>query len=383
MDNNKREYQICTNCVMDTTDKYINFDEDGVCNRCRDYKERILPWWNHGNGHEQELTDIINKIKEDGKGKDYDCILGMSGGLDSSFMLHKIVKDFGLRPFVFHVDAGWNMPNTLDNINKICDKLDIKLHINKLDFEEVRRMQIAFFKTGLSGLDVPQDHAFIAQVDNFAEELGVKYIFNGYNICTEVVSDPASWFEDCGQTADKTYVKDVLKQHENFKTNKYIYTTGFKHKFWLPYVKGIKTIQILNYIPFTKKEMIDTLKKEYGYIPYEEKHFEDVITKFINGWWLPTRFGYDMRKAQLSSLVVTCQMTREEALEKLKRPAVSKEDAKELFKEVADKLKITEEELRGYYELPKVYRKYKNNSWAFEVGIKLYTVLGLDKRIRQ
>ena len=162
-----------------------------------------------------------------------------------------------------------------------------------------------------------------------------------------------------------------------------MYTTGFRHKFWLPYVKGIKTIQPLNLVHFTKQEMIDTLVQEYGYEPYSQKHFEDELTKFLEGWWLPTRFGYDIRKAWLSSLVVTGQMTREEALEQLQQPPVSDEEAMRLFKSVAEKLNISEEELWEYHRLPKVYRKYRNNSWAFKLGIKLYNLLGLEKRIRK
>lgn len=284
---------------------------------------------------------------------------------------------------MFHVDAGWNLPVAEENIRRLCDKLGVVLHIERLDFEEMRQMQLAFFRTGHAGLDAPQDHAFIAQVDRFSEKLGVKYILNGYNIATEVVSNPASWYEGTGQTADKTYLKDVMRKHGGFKTRKYVYTTGFRHKFWLPYVKGVKTIHLLNYVPLTKQEMIDTLLAEYGYEPYRQKHFEDLLTKFLEGWWLPTRFGYDIRKAQLSSLVVTGQMTREEALEILKTPPLSKEESRELFTQVAQKLRIEEEELMRYHELPKTYLKYRNNSWAFQVGIKLYTIFGLDQRIRQ
>lgn len=378
-----KELKICNNCVMDTSDKTLTFDEKGICPRCNEYNNRIIKWWNYGFGHEEELNKILNEVKKSGEGKKYDCILGLSGGLDSSYLLHLAVTKWRLRPFVFHVDAGWNLPVAETNIRKICDKLNVELHTEKIDFEEMRQMQIAFFKTGHAGLDAPQDHAFIAQVDKFSEKLGVKYILNGYNICTEIIANPASWYEGAGPTADKTYIKDVMKKHGGFKTKSYVYTTGFKHKFWLPYVKGVKTLQLLNYVPFTKKEMTDTLVKEYGYEPYKQKHFEDLLTKFLEGWWLPTRFGYDIRKAQLSSLVVTGQMKREEALEILKNPPLSEEESKELFSQVAEKLKISKDELMSYYNLPKKYLKYKNNEWAFKLGIKLYTFLGLDKRIRQ
>ena len=379
----KQTQTRCSCCVMDTTDKTLTFDEQGVCPRCNEYHNRIVQWWNHGQGHEGELEEMLSQVRASGKGKPYDCILGLSGGLDSSYMLHLAVTQWGLRPFVFHVDAGWNLPVAEENIRKLCDKLGVELHIEKLDFEEMRQMQLAFFRTGHAGLDAPQDHAFIAQVDHFSEKLGVKYILNGYNIATEVVSNPASWDEGAGPTADKTYLKDVMRKHGGFKTRHYVYTTGFRHKFYLPYVKGVKTLQPLNYVPITKQGMIDTLVSEYGYQPYRQKHFEDMLTKFLEGWWLPTRFGYDIRKAQLSSLVVTGQMTRDEALEILSQPPLTEEESGELFTQVAEKLGITEQELHALHQLPKTYRRYRNNNWAFRLGIKLYTLLGLDKRIRQ
>ena len=376
-------FTICKKCVMDTSDRTLILDENGVCPRCNEYKQRIEKAWNYGEGHEDELNALIKTIKESGKGKKYDCILGLSGGLDSSYLLHLAVAQWGLRPFVFHVDAGWNLPVAELNIKKICDKLGVELHIEKMNFEEMRQMQIAFFKTGHAGLDAPQDHAFIAQVDKFSEKLGVKYILNGYNIATEIVANPASWNEGAGPTADKTYIKDVMRKHGGFKTKNYVYTTGFRHKFLLPYVKGVKTVHLLNYVPITKMNMIETLSSEYGYEAYKQKHFEDMLTKFIEGWWLPTRFGYDIRKAQLSSLVITGQMTRAEALDILSEPPLTEEESKELFAEVAKKLQISEDELMSFHKLPKEYIKYRNNNWAFTLGIKLYTFLGLDKRIRR
>ena len=377
------EYSVCSHCVMDTTDCNLILDDQGVCNRCNEYEQRILQWWNHGYGHEEELNQILAAIKQSGKGKEYDCFLGLSGGLDSSYLLHLAVKEWGLRPFVFHVDAGWNLPIAEQNIRKICDKLNLTLHVETMDWEEMRQMQLAFFKTGHAGLDAPQDHAFIAKVDEFSEKLGVKYILNGYNISTEIVANPESWNEGAGPTGDGTYIKDVLRKHGGYKTKHYTYTSGFRHKFWLPYVKGVKTLQLLNLVPVTQQQMIDVLTQEYGFLPYSQKHFEDLLTKFIEGWWLPTRFGYDIRKAQLSSLVVTGQMTREEALQGLANPPLTKEEASQLFKTVADKLQISEQELKSYHEMPKVYRKYRNNAWAFKFGIWLYSLLGLDKRIRK
>lgn len=379
----KSKYQICTCCVMDTTDEDIVFDENGVCMRCNEYHKRILPEWNYGKGHEEELKKLLEDIKQKGAGKKYDCILGLSGGLDSSYMLHLAVKEWGLRPFVFHIDAGWNLPVAEENIRKLTDKLNVELHVEKMDWEEMRQMQLAWFRTGLEMLDAPQDHAFISLIDKFSRQLGVKYILNGYNIATEIVADPAAWSKGAGPTGDGTYLKDVIKKYCSIPIKHYTFTNGFKHKFWIPYVLGVKTIKPLNLVEITKAEMMDTLQKEYGYIPYGQKHFEDLITKFLEGWWSPTRFGHDIRRAQLSSLVVTGQMTREEALEILENPPLSEAESKELFTEVAKRLEISEEELMAFHKLPECSEKFRSQEKIYNFGIRLYEFLGIEKRIRK
>lgn len=379
----ERKYQVCSRCVMDTTDSDIQFDEHGVCQRCREYEERILPDWNHGKGHEVELQELITKIKKSGEGKKYDCILGLSGGLDSTYMLHLAVKEWGLRPFVFHIDCGWNLPVAEENIRKVCNGLGVELHIEKMDWNELREMQLAWFRTGMEMLDAPQDHAFIALIDRFSRELGVKYIMNGYNICTEIVADPVSWTSDGGPTGDGTYMKDVIKKYCNIPIKKYTFTSGFKHKFWIPYVLGVKTLKPLNLVEFTKKDMVETLVKNYGYVPYGQKHFEDLLTKFLEGYWMPKRFGHDIRRAQLSSLVVTGQMTREEALKILEQSPITEEEGKEMFKEVAKRLEISEEELQKFFEMPKCTEKFKSQEKLYNFGIRLYEWLGIEKRIRK
>lgn len=380
--NINRPYQICNCCVMDTTDEGITFNEKGVCMRCQEYNARILPSWNHGKGHEKELQDLISAIKKSGMGKEYDCILGLSGGLDSSYMLHLAVKEWGLRPFVFHIDAGWNLPVAEENIKRLTEKLGVELHIEKMDWNEMREMQLAWFKTGLENLDSPQDHAFIALIDRYSRGLGVKYILNGYNIATEIIADPASWGKGSA-TGESVFMKDVIKKYCPVPIKNYTFTNGFKHKVWIPYVLGVKTLKPLNLVPFTKQEMIDTLSREFGYQAYGQKHFEDLLTKFLEGWWVPTRFGHDIRRAQLSSLVVTGQMTREEALKILETPPLTEEESKELFSEIARRLEISEEELWSYHNLPECKEQFKNNMKMRKAGIKLFEVLGIERRIRK
>lgn len=379
----KTKYQICNNCVMDTTDEDIIFDEKGICNRCNDFYGRIEKEWNHGRGHEKELEDLLRNIKDKGKGKEYDCILGLSGGLDSSYMLHLAVNEWGLRPFVFHIDAGWNLPVAESNIKKETDKLGVKLHVEKMDWEELREMQLAWFRTGLESLDVPQDHAFIALIDRFSKEIGVKYILNGYNICTEVVADPASWSKGSGPTGDEKFLRDVIKKYCTIPIKKYTFTNGFRHKFYIPYILGVKTIKPLNLVHFTKKEMIETLKREYDYQEYGQKHFEDLLTKFLEGYWSPVRFGHDIRRAWFSSLILTGQMTRKEALEQLNKPPLTEEESNQLFKEVAEKLQISEEELMAFQKKPMCTEHFKSNKQIYNFGIRLYELIGIEKRIRK
>lgn len=372
----------CSRCVMNSSDPSLKFDENNVCDRCREFQSRILPWWNYGEGHSEDLKRMITDIKKCGEGKNFDCLLGLSGGLDSSYLLHMAVREWGLRPFAFHIDCGWDLPVTVANLRKMEEKLGITIHNEVMEWRELRQMQIAFFKAGV-GLDVPQDHAFVALVDHFANKMGIKYILNGYNIATEAVADPESWNFGRGSASDRVFVKDVLKKNGGFIPKHYVWTSGFKHKFWIPYVKGVKTVTPLNLIPLTRQQMIETLQNEYGYETYGQKHFEDEITKFIEGYWNPKRYGQDIRMAWNSSLVMTGQMTREDALDQMEQPPLTEEDGRIMFKDIAKKLEISEDELQSYFERGYDGRKYRTSNWAYKIGIKLYTILGLDHRIRK
>lgn len=368
---------------MDTSDEYIRFDKHGTCNRCNEYPKMIFPFWRGGMGHEKELSTLIDKIKKSGEGREFDCLLGLSGGMDSCYLLHLAVKEWGLRPYVLHIDAGWNLPVATANIDKMCGKLGVTLHIENVDWDEMREIQKAFFRTGQANLDAPQDHIFIALTDKYAQRLGVKYILNGYNISTEVVSDPISWAKGAGFTGDGTYIKNVIKKHCEIPIHHYTFTSGFKHKVWTPYFMGIKTLYPLNFVPFIKDDVTHFLEHEYGYQTYGQKHFEDMLTKFLEGWWLPTRFGYDIRKAQLSSLITTGQMSRDEALEILQNPPLSEEEAKVLFTKIAQKLEVSEDQLKEWHNLQKVGIKYHGHKFIYSLAINLFTLLGIEKRIRR
>lgn len=376
-----QDYQICKNCVMDSSDPKIKFDNNGVCERCSAYYDEILPSWNKGLGKEKELYEIIDKIKKDGEGKEYDCILGFSGGFDSSYMLHLAINEFGLRPLVFHVDAGWNTRIATENIKKMVQKLNVDLKVEVINWDEMKDFQLAFFKSGVPHLDIPQDHAFVAVLDNYAKKYNIKYILNGGNISTEVIVNPNSWSY---WGTDIKHIKDIITKFGCLSLVNYPFTSVLKRKIYMPYFKKVKLVKLLNYVPYIKKDAEALLTKEYDWTPYPQKHFESIITKFIEGYWLPKRFGFDVRKPQYSSLILTEQMERDEALKKLKDSPLSDNEAKELFIQVSNMLDVSEDELKGYLTMPKkTYKDYKHQDYLFDFGAKIMYKLRLDKLIRK
>lgn len=373
----QHKHRVCINCVMDTTDSNISFDEQGVCDHCQDFKVYVKPNWHTGEQGKQELTAIVARIKAEGKGKDFDCLLGMSGGVDSSYMLHLAVKVFGLRPLVFHVDGGWNSELAVHNINVMVDKLGLDLYTEVINWEEMKDFQLAFFKSGVPHLDIPQDHAFVATLYKFANKYKIKYILNGGNFSTECVQYPMQWFY---YGTDMSQINDIRKKFGTVNMESYPFSSVLWHKFYLRYFKGIKVVKPLNYMHYIKAEALDMLEKEYGWKPYPQKHFESRFTKFYEGYWLPERFGYDTRKVQLSSLILTGQMTREAALEELKKPAYNPATIDDEFNYIAVKLGIEPEELRHYQKIPKKYYwDYKNQQNIFRIGARVLHMLGVEK----
>lgn len=373
--------QVCSNCVMDTTDSNITFDDQGVCDHCNDFYQNVEPNWHTDDRGHKELESIVAKIKMEGKGKDFDCIMGMSGGADSSYLLHMAVKEYGLRPLVFHVDGGWNSELAVNNINVMIDKLGLDLYTEVINWEEMKDFQLTYFKSGLSNIDVPQDHAFVATLYNFAEKHKIKYILNGGNISTECVRNPLEWLY---YGTDMAQIKDIRKKFGTRELKTYPFSSVLRHKIYLRYIRGVEVIKPLNYMPYIKEEAMQFLLDEYGWRPYPQKHFESRFTRFYEGYWLPKKFGYDTRKVQYSSLILTKQMTREDALEKLKKPAIDEEQARLDFKYIATKLGITIDELQSYMDAPnKSYKDYKNSESMFNMGAKIMKFLGLERSIKR
>lgn len=370
-------YQICSNCVMDNTDSQISFDDSGVCDHCQTFYEKILPNWDTSEKGEEKLIKILDQIKKEGKNKDFDCIMGMSGGIDSSYLLYVMKEKFNLRPLVFHVDAGWNSQIAVNNIEKLIDGLGLDLYTEVIDWEEMKDLQLSFFKSGVSHIDTPQDHAFFATMYNFASKHKIKYILTGANYSTECIRNPLEWMYF---QSDSIQLKDIHKRFGNKPLNNYPITNILWHKIYLPYIKGIKVVKPLDYVPYHKESAMQVLVDKFGYQKYPQKHFESRFTRFYESYWLPKRFGYDTRKVQYSSLILTKQMTRDEALKKLDKLPYDQSSIKNDFEYIANKLDISVDELQSYMDMPKkTYNEYKSQENIYYYGAKAMRLLGIER----
>ena len=377
----KKEYQICKSCVMDTSDPKITFDENGVCDHCNSYKKDVEPFWFPNDEGKAIFSKQVEEIKSKTKEKEFDSIMGLSGGLDSSYLLHMAVKEFGLRPLVFHVDGGWNTDLAVSNIEKMVKKLDLELYVEVINWEEMKDFQLAWFKSGTPHLDIAQDHAYFATMFHFARKYKINTILNGGNISTECVRNPLDWIY---YGTDMTLIKDIRNKFSTNKMETYPWSSIFYHKIYLKYFKKIKVLRPLNLMPYNKKMAIEILSKEYDWTPYPQKHFESRFTKFYEGYWMPTRFGYDTRKVQFSSLILTGQMTRDEALKELEKLPYNKETIGEDIQFIANKLDISVDELMQYHSMEKKWWfDYKNEKRIFDFGAKILQFFRIEFSIKR
>lgn len=370
-------YKMCINCVMDTTDADITFDERGVCDHCNTFNKVILPNWHTDERGRAALQRIVDRIKREGVGRDFDCIIGMSGGIDSSYLTYIAKEQFGLRPLVFHVDAGWNSQVAVNNIERLVDSLGLDLFTTVIDWEEMRDLQLAYFKAGVPHIDTPQDHAFFATMYQFAEQHQVRHILTGANYSTECIRNPVEWMY---YQSDSTQLLDIHRRFGTRPLLTYPITSILKHKLWLRYVKQIEVIRPLDYVPYLKAEAMRLLEDKFGWQPYPQKHFESRFTRFYESYWLPKKFGYDTRKVQYSSLVLTKQMTRQEALARLAAPAYDEATIHDDIEYVASKLRITVADLEGYLTAPnRTYRDFKSQKDVYSIGARAMRLLGIER----
>ena len=371
------EYRVCTRCVMDASDSGVTFDENGVCSFCTRYEEVKAQSGYRPGVSEKELERTVAVMKEKSRALDYDCVLGISGGVDSAYMLY-IAKKLGLRVLAVHVDSGWNSEMAVRNIERMCEKLSVRLHTYVMDWPTMKELQRAYMLSGVANLDVPQDHLFCAAVYEMARKYKVKFILNGSNIATEGAAAP---FSKQHSYRDTWHLNSIYRKHGRGKSlKKYPRLSLWEAWMGLP---GVTKINLLNYVPYSKKEAIETLSREFGWEYYGGKHFESRFTKYFQSVYLPRKFGYDKRRSHLSCLVLNGEMTREEALDELALPPYPPEEQKEDEAYILKKLDISAEEWqRILSEPPTPDEAYFSQQKLFSLAQRLLGKKGLD-RIKQ
>ncbi len=331
---------------MDTSDPEIEFDAHGVCNHCRNFEEVARNAWFPNEAGARKWAETSKQIRLAGQGQDYDCILGLSGGVDSSYMALK-VRDWKLRPLVVHVDAGWNSELAVANIEKIVKHCNFDLHTHVVDWEEMRDLQVAYLKAGVANQDVPQDHVFFASLYHFATSNNIRYILSGGNLATEGIF-PQAWH---GSAMDAINLKAIHAKYGERPLETYSTIGFFDYFFWYPFIKKMRTVRPLNFMPYDKQLAVKELE-QIGWRAYPRKHGESLFTKLFQNYYLPTKFGYDKRRPHFSSLIVSGQMTRDEALAKLQEPLYDPEELETDIEYFCKKLRITREQFDSYLTSP-------------------------------
>ena len=372
--------QICTRCIMDTSDPRIQFDDQGVCEYCNNFKATIAPSWDTGVQGEVALARMAEEIKADTQGKDFDAIIGLSGGLDSSYAAYVAVKKMGLRPLLFHVDAGWNTDQAVGNIEKLVDGLGVDLYTEVINWEEMKDLQVAFLKAGIPDQDIPQDTAFFSALYQFARKNKIKHVITGSNFSTECCREPEEWGAYPG--IDKTLIGDIHGRFGKRPLTTFPIKDILVYKIFYQKILGMKVHYPLNHVPYLKKDAEDELERLFGWQRFQHKHHESRFTRFYEDYWMPRKFGYHKRRAHFSSLIMTGQMTREAALERISRPEMDEHFLQQEFEYVAHKLDLTVPELQAIFEAPnKTFHDYKNKRWVIGLGTKVLSALGLEKRL--
>ncbi|HBM0097260.1 TPA: N-acetyl sugar amidotransferase [Salmonella enterica subsp. enterica serovar Blitta] len=372
-------YKICKRCIMDTSDPNISFDENEQCDYCLNFDKNIAPNWQTDATGFSKLSEISEAIKKDRGESDFDCIIGLSGGLDSSYAAYIAKEKMGLRPLLFHVDAGWNTDQAVGNIEKLIEGLGLDLYTEVVNWEEMKDLQLSFLKSGIPDQDLVQDASFFSALYKFARQHRIKHVITGSNYSTECCREPEEWGGYLG--IDTLLFNDIHKKFGTRHLKSFPLVDVLVYKLFYQKILGMKVHHPLNLVPFNKKNAENELKEKFGWQPFQHKHHESRFTRFYEDYWLPRRFGFEKRRAHFSSLIMTGQMTREEALERISKPEMDEHFLKQEFEYVAHKLGITVDELQQLFDMPKkTYRDYKNKRWLIGLGANVLRTLGLEKR---
>jgi N-acetyl sugar amidotransferase len=350
---NSLNHRVCSRCVMDTTDPNIEFDADGVCNHCHAHLNALATNVHRGAEGRERMMKIADEIRRQGAGKAYDCVIGVSGGVDSTYTAW-LVKEIGLRPLAVHLDNGWNSEIGVRNIARTIEKLGIDLYTHVIDWEEYKDIQRAFLKASVPDVEIPTDHAIIATLYTVARKHGIRTIISGHNDATESHL-PGAWSQG---HLDYGYIHDV---HKRFGTGR---TATFPKIGFVRYINnlisGLDTVLLLNYVDYSREEAMSRIA-ELGWQDYGGKHHESIFTRWYQGCYLPRKFGFDKRKCHLSSLVSTGEITRDQALAKLQQPPYDEDVQDQDCDYVAKKLGFTRAQLDEIMRAPPAFFEQFNS----------------------
>ena len=375
-----RVYQMCTKTIFDTSDSNIRFNENGESDYYTNFINNIAPNWHTDKRGHDELMRVASEIKRGRRDKDFDCIIGLSGGLDSSYVAYVAVEVMGLRPLLYHVDAGWNTDQAVSNIEKVVNGLGLDLYTDVINWEEMKDLQLSFLKAQIPDQDLCQDYAFFSSLYKFARKNKIKYVITGGNYSTECCREPTEWGAFPG--IDKTLVKDIHGRFGTVPLKTFPLIDILEYKIFYRYFLGMKVFKPLNLVPFEKEDAEKLLIEKFGWEPFPHKHHESRFTRFFEDYWLPRKFGFDRRRAHFSSLILTGQMKRSEALERIKRPELDEEFLKNEFKYVAEKLDISIDELALIFNGEnKTFRDYNSKIKIVDLGTKILRYLGIERRL--
>jgi len=341
------KYQICTRCVMDTTDPEITFDEAGVCNHCCQFDEVTSKGWFPNEEGQMRLSGIVDQIRMAGRNQEYDCIIGLSGGVGSSFTALK-AHEWNLRPLVVHVDTGWNSELAVANIEKIVKYCGYNLFTHVVDWEEMRDLQLAYLRAGVANQDVPQDHIIFASMYHFAIKHDLRYIISGGNTASESIF-PDAWLF---YAMDAINLKAIHRKYGERPLKTYNTISYFDYYLWYPFVKKMRVVRPLNFMSYNKSAAIEELSCKVGWRAYGRKHGESFFTKIFQNYYLPTKFGYDKRLPHLSSLIVSGQITRDDALRELQEPLYDSRDLENDISYFCTKMCISRKQFDEFMTAP-------------------------------
>lgn len=367
--------RICTVCVMDDSNPVIQFDASGQCNCCRDAIQRKPHEWWPGPDGEARMQQLVFMLKQAGRGKPYDVMVGLSGGIDSAYLAHLASRKYGLRLLAVHVDGGWNSEPAVHNIESMVRGLGIDLHTYVVEWQEMRDLQVAFLKASVLNQDMPQDHAFFSTLYRTAKQFGISHFLSGVNFASESVVPPGFGYP----SMDGRHARAIQRRFGNIPMETYPFM-GLPEFLWLTRVRRqLKVHRPLNYMNYDKEAARGELERDYGWRDYGGKHSESRFTKFYQEIYLPRKFGFDKRRLHLSSLIVSGQLTREQAFEELARPIATQQQMRRDIKFITKKLGLGVDELNEFIDMPPISHMDYPNQMALHA--RLMSLRNIGRRL--